>query len=159
MVKVPEQRIEIEFAVKKLDEALKEIKKFDATIKNIEKSLTRLETTLLGVEKGYKSFRKSVESFGMLLYAEFRWIAGFRILNTIESAVSGLTDAFLTFDHALRQVQAITLAYGTEAENLRKTLLNVAKTSVFSFKEIGRAAVILAQAGLTAREVSEALQH
>jgi TP901 family phage tail tape measure protein len=78
----------------------------------------------------------------------------------IGAAISGLTFAAsstIKFQSALKQLQAISSATSTEMVGLKASILEVANASKFSTEEITLASVEMAQAGMTAQQIGEAL--
>lgn len=150
--------IEITFILENVRQALESIKSIENELKELG-AVTGLSSKKVDeLGKGFKRFRREAQRFTTLLKAEFRWIAGFKIIGAISDAVSGTVDAFLTFDNILRQAQAITRATGFEFVQLENAILQTARTSIFSFSEVGKAAIILGQAGLSATEVANSLK-
>jgi TP901 family phage tail tape measure protein len=78
----------------------------------------------------------------------------------IGAAISGLTFAAsstIKFQSALKQLQAISSATSIEMVGLKASILEVANASKFSTEEITLASVEMAQAGMTAQQIGQAL--
>lgn len=75
-------------------------------------------------------------------------------------ALSFLNDAIQTgmeFERTLKQVQAVSGATADEFAEVSKEIRDIASSSVFTASEVNKAAYSLASAGMSAREISDAL--
>lgn len=75
------------------------------------------------------------------------------ITGTIRSAITNSVQLEASF----RNVQAVTATTSTEMQGLENQIRSVAATSKFSANEVAQAALVLGQAGLSSKEVGEAL--
>ena len=68
------------------------------------------------------------------------------------------TQQTIEYDKVMREFQAITETTDTQMRDLSDSFLEVSKSSRFSGIELGKAAITLGQAGLSARQVGEAIE-
>jgi len=151
-------QIDIQFVVRNVQEAVRSLQSVERELRELGRVTGLTGEGFLGLEKGFKRFRVEAENFAKLLRAEFRWILGFEIIRGLENIVRTSIGALLDYDQALAKVRAATLASEEEMKVLGEAILDVAKSSVFSFYSIGEAAAVIARAGLTAKETAYLLK-
>lgn len=78
-------------------------------------------------------------------------------MGAILSTFSFLAKFTTELEQALAQVQAISASTDTEMKSLSGTIMTVAGNSRIAAKEVADAAALMAQAGLSARDISSAL--
>lgn len=84
-------------------------------------------------------------------------MANYQVLGGLQSLLSGAASSAIEFDKALKQVQAVSAATRNEMVDLRQSLIEVAQSSRFSAAEVAQASVLLAQAGLSVKEIQQAM--
>lgn len=102
--------------------------------------------------------RAGGEGGAALLAVQASLMANYSILNSGVSAMKSAVTTSVELEAAFRNVQAVTGTTKTEMSGLEQTIKDVAATSKFSSVEVADAALILGQAGLSAKQVGEALQ-
>ena len=84
-------------------------------------------------------------------------MANYKVLGGLQSLLSGAASSAIEFDKALKQVQAVSAATRNEMVDLRQSLIEVAQSSRFSAAEVAQASVLLAQAGLSVKEIQQTM--
>lgn len=84
-------------------------------------------------------------------------MANYQVLGGLQNLLSGAASSAIEFDKALKQVQAVSAATRNEMVDLRQSLIEVAQSSRFSAAEVAQASVLLAQAGLSVKEIQQAM--
>ena len=84
-------------------------------------------------------------------------MANYQVLGGLQSLLSGAASSAIEFDKALKQVQAVSAATRNEMVDLRQSLIEVAQSSRFSAAEVAQASVLLAQAGLSVKEIQQTM--
>jgi TP901 family phage tail tape measure protein len=102
--------------------------------------------------------RAGGEGGAALLAVQASLMANYSILNSTVGAMKAAVVTSVELEAAFRNVQAVTGTTKTEMSGLEETIKSVASNSKFSSQEVADAALILGQAGLTAKQVGEALQ-
>lgn len=102
--------------------------------------------------------RASGEGGAALLAVQASVMANYSILNSGVGAMKQAVAGSIELEAAFRNVQAVTGTTNAEMGKLEHTIETVAAASKFSSKEVADAALILGQAGLSAKQVGEALQ-
>lgn len=87
---------------------------------------------------------------GKLLANYATWGAGL-------GSLAFLGNYTVQYEKALKQLQAISTATAGEMRDLDNAIVSVAKNSIFSAQEIADAATLMAQAGLTVKQIEVAL--
>lgn len=101
--------------------------------------------------------RASGEGGAALLAVQASLMANYSILNNTVGAMKAAVTTSVELEAAFRNVQAVTGTSKTEMTGLESKIMDVAAASKFSSLEVANAALILGQAGLSARQVGEAL--
>ncbi len=101
--------------------------------------------------------RASGEGGAALLAVQASLMANYSILNNAVGAMKAAITTSVELEAAFRNVQAVTATSKTEMAGLEKKIMDVAASSKFTSLEVANAALILGQAGLSARQVGEAL--
>lgn len=106
------------------------------------------------VAKTSNSIGKLNENLGL---TQLRLMANYAAINMVVGGFKGLLNYTVQYDKALHQLQAISATNDVQLEQMRKTIEGVANTTKFSSLEITDAATVLAQAGLSAKEIEGSL--
>ncbi len=93
-----------------------------------------------------------------IIAIQARLMLGYQALNMFFSAARNGAQFIVELDKELTQFQAITATSKTEMIGFKDTLIEVAQTSNFSAVELAKAATIMGQAGLSAREVGDTIK-
>lgn len=93
-----------------------------------------------------------------LLAAQTALIANYSLINTVSGSITGAISNSIELEAALKNIQAVTNTTAGEMAVLAKDITNVASASKFTSVEVANAALVLGQAGLSGRQVGEALQ-
>lgn len=101
--------------------------------------------------------RASGEGGAALLAVQASLMANYSILNNTVGAMKAAVTTSVELEAAFRNVQAVTATSKTEMGGLESKIMDVAASSKFTSLEVANAALILGQAGLSARQVGEAL--
>jgi len=151
-------KIEIQLVLEGVREAVQQLRKVEESIYDFAKvlGLTQKDLETLGI--GFKKFRKETSDFVRLLKAEFRWIAGFQIIRTLEDMFRDTIGAILDYDKALSMVKAQALATQTDMLLLKQAIIDTTRSTTFSIGEIGQLATVLARAGLSGSQVAMVLK-
>lgn len=126
-----------------------------AATRNItqEERVRRSAQTGISIAKERVTGSGAADTFGI----QTQLTANFLVISQL-SSVLRFTAGFITeFDRALYNLQAITAASDGTMASFRDTIEEVASRTKFTAVEVANAAVILGQAGFTAREVQQAL--
>lgn len=102
--------------------------------------------------------RAGGEGGAALLAVQASLMANYSILGSTVSAAKAAITTSVELEAAFRNVQAVTATTKTEMGGLESKIKDVAASSKFTSLEVANAALILGQAGLSARQVGEALQ-
>lgn len=92
-----------------------------------------------------------------LLAVQAALIANYAVLNTIRTGIGSVTSSAIEYEAAMKNVQAVTVTSGAEMVGLSEKIKQLSSDSRFSAVELANAALILGQAGLSAKQVGEAL--
>lgn len=92
-----------------------------------------------------------------IVAVQARILAGYTALNLAFQGLRNMGTFVVELDKEFRQFQAITATTSTEMVGLKDRLIEVSQASHFSAVEIAKAATILGQAGLSAREVADSI--
>lgn len=101
--------------------------------------------------------RASGERGASLLAVQAALMANYTIINTITGSLRAAISTSIELEAAFRNVQAVTGTTNTEMRSLEGTIKTVAASSKFTSLEVANAALTLGQAGLSAKQVGEAL--
>lgn len=82
----------------------------------------------------------------------------YKLLGGFQSLFSSAISSAMELDSAFKQLQAISAATNYEMVGLKLNLIDVAQASKFSAAEVGKTAVLLAQAGFTVSEISSSMR-
>lgn len=102
--------------------------------------------------------RASGEGGAALLAVQASLMANYSLLNGFVGGIRAAISTSVELEAAFRNVQAVTATSGTEMAGLEDKIKSVAAASKFSSLEVANAALILGQAGLSAKQVGEALE-
>lgn len=117
------------------------------TVTNANK---RLSTATLTLSDRFATLRDKLTS-----YAQYRLVAD--AVMFAQQAFDNAVESIVDYDQALKDLQAITGATGSEVEKMSKTILEVASTTKFSATEIADGMKTIGQAGFTAAESIEVM--
>lgn len=92
-----------------------------------------------------------------LLKVQLALMANYAIINTVSSSITNAITTSIELEAALKNVQAVTATTGTEMIVLSDKVKTLASNSRFTAVEVANASLILGQAGLSAKQVAEAL--
>lgn len=92
-----------------------------------------------------------------LLAAQAALIANYSIINQVIGSVQAGIQVSIDLEAAFRNVQAVTATTSTEMKGLEERIKSIAQTTKFTSVEVADAALILGQAGLSAKQIGEAL--
>lgn len=102
--------------------------------------------------------RTTGEGGAALLTVQANLMANYALMNGVLGGIrQGITYA-VQLESEFRNVQAVTATTNTQMAGLEKTLMSVAATSKFSSTEVAQGALLLGQAGMSAKQVAEAIQ-
>lgn len=93
-----------------------------------------------------------------ILAIQSRVMIGYQALSQAMNVLRGTAGFVVELDKNLHNLQAITATTAGEMGSLEKRLISVASQTKFTTVEISQAATVLAQAGLSAREVGQAIE-
>lgn len=93
-----------------------------------------------------------------LMAVQASLMANYSILNGFTGSIRSAVSTSIELEAAFRNVQAVTVTTGTEMGVLEEKIKAVAANSKFSSIEVAQAALVLGQAGLSAKEVGEAIE-
>lgn len=105
---------------------------------------------IASASSGYQRFMAALKvtaAYGVAATAMYKLVAG------IKAGISEIVD----YDQALKNLQAITGATNIQISAMGDTLLDVAKRTKFSTRELADGMVLLGQAGFTAEESMQAI--
>lgn len=102
--------------------------------------------------------RAGGEGGAALLAVQASLMANYSILSSTVGAMRSAVGTSVELEASFRNVQAVTGTTKTEMGALETKIKDVAAASKFSSLEVADAALILGQAGLSAKQVGEALQ-
>lgn len=85
-------------------------------------------------------------------------LRNYAVMGAGIGSVGFLGNFAVTFEEELANLQAIAAATRGEMQQLQETFESAAQASKFSAQEIVQASVLMAQAGLSARDIDESLQ-
>ncbi len=91
------------------------------------------------------------------LALQARIMLGYQALNVVIGQITGSVQSVVDLQDALKSLQAITATSYIDMESLKKVILDTGATTKFTTVEIAKAATVLGQAGLSAREIAKAL--
>ncbi|WP_348647554.1 phage tail tape measure protein [Ensifer sp. ENS04] len=86
-----------------------------------------------------------------------RVMMNYAAVGTLFQTVKGAATGIIELDKELHQFQAISTATNREMVDFKKNLLDISATVPFTSLEMTKAATMLAQAGLSTKEVTESL--
>lgn len=92
-----------------------------------------------------------------LLVVQSALMANYAMLNGMTGAVRSAVSNTIELEAAFRNVQAVTATTSTEMKGLEERIKDIAATSKFSSTEVAAAALTLGQAGMSAKDVGQAL--
>jgi TP901 family phage tail tape measure protein len=92
-----------------------------------------------------------------LLAVQASLMANYSMLNGFTGSVRAAVTGSVELEAAMRNVQAVTATTYTEMAGLEQKIKEVASGTKFSSVEVANAALTLGQAGLSAKEVGEAI--
>jgi TP901 family phage tail tape measure protein len=84
-------------------------------------------------------------------------MANYAIMNTVQQAFSQAASFATDLDAALRNLQAITVTTDNDLTRLKDSLIDISEQTKFTAVEIAEAAVVLGQAGLSIRQIEDAM--
>lgn len=93
-----------------------------------------------------------------LLGLQARMLAQYEIINAVTGSFGFLASAVTELDRDLFKLQAITQSTDTEMQKLKGTILEIGKEGKVSLQEITNAAITMAQAGFSSREIDASLK-
>lgn len=85
-------------------------------------------------------------------------MANYKALDLMYQGITQVTSALVQLDTQFAQLQGITGASNEEMIVLKNTILDMGSQTKFSTVELAKAAVVLGQAGLSAKQTGEALK-
>lgn len=92
-----------------------------------------------------------------LLAIQTRLLVGYQALSMAFNTAKSLSTFIVQLDKEFKQFQAITNTTSEEMIQVRKELIAVSEATKFSALEVAQAATVLGQAGMSARNVREAI--
>lgn len=93
-----------------------------------------------------------------LLTIQAGLMLNYAALNGLRSMMSGAIQTVLELDTSLRQLQAISATTSGQMLHLKQSVIDVSESTKFSAVEIANAAVTLAQAGFSTKQIEQALR-
>ncbi len=164
---------QIDIVINIIGNAKEKLTAFSVSLQKVVEPVKNLRKTLSGVSDTYtkyglaankaatatKSFSDKMKdlSNSVAAYMKYRFIAD-TIIGAKEAFTSG-TDAIVSYDQALKDLQAITGATTLQTEQMGETIKEVASTTKFSAQEVAEGMRTLGQSGLTASESIQAMQY
>lgn len=92
-----------------------------------------------------------------LIAIQSKVLIGFQALSLVFRSVQGMASFIVQLDKEFRQFQAITATTNAEMTSLKNNLIAVSEQTKFTALEVSKAATIMGQAGLSAREVGDSV--
>ena len=140
---------------KELDRQLESLQKQNRELRTAQ---TRKDPKTLEGDKANAMLARATGQGGAALMAvQATLIANYSVLQGAISVVRSAITTSVELEAAFRNVQAVTTTTGTEMVGLEAKIKAVAASSRFSAVEVAGAALILGQAGMSAKEVGVAL--
>ncbi len=93
-----------------------------------------------------------------LMAVQASLMANYSLLNGFTGSVRAAVSTSIELEAAFRNVQAVTATTRTEMTTLEEKIKSTAAASKFTSIEVAGAALVLGQAGLTARQVGESIE-
>ena len=132
----------------------------DSYTKKIEKAATATSTLGKKTEKFNRQIGTVTGAWSKLTSALkvtlAYGIAATAVYKLVEGLAAGVRE-IIDFDQALKNLQAITNATGVEVDGMGEAVKSVARVTKFSTGEVASGMVLLAQAGFSATEATQAI--
>lgn len=105
-----------------------------------------------------KKTSKGLGVVGSTLRSFLKYAVGYAALYGLAAAVGALARSVIDLQTAFLEIQAVTGSTDSQMAKLSQTVLDVAKNSKFSLKELTEAAKVLAQAGVSVEDMNTTLK-
>lgn len=92
-----------------------------------------------------------------LLKVQAALLANYSLLTTVITGIQNVISGSIQLESSFRNIQAVTATTKTEMGGLEDKIKSIAGTSKFTAVEVSEAALVLGQAGLSAKLVADAL--
>lgn len=100
---------------------------------------------------------KGLDLLGSTLRSFLKYAIGYAVLYAIAGAITALVRSVADLQAQFLEIQAVTGSTDAQMTKLSQTVLDVAKNSKFSLKELTEGAKVLAQAGIAVEDMNTAL--
>ena len=110
-----------------------------------------------GIRNAQYGYNEALRQAGGLLTMFFRYAVGYMALYQVLGAITGLVRGIFDLDAALTSIKAVTQATDAEMRTIEGSIKRVAVTTKFTAGEIAKAAQVLGQAGVAAKDFPTAL--
>lgn len=119
-------------------------------------------TRLLGkdldiLSKATAPATKGLDLLGSTLRSFLKYAIGYAALYAVAGAITSLVRSVADLQAQFLEIQAVTGSTDAQMAKLSQTVLDVAKNSKFSLKELTDGAKVLAQAGIAVEDMNSAL--
>jgi TP901 family phage tail tape measure protein len=118
----------------------------------------KLGDDLTTLNAATKATSKGLGVVGSTLRSFLKYAVGYAALYGLAAAVGALARSVIDLQTAFLEIQAVTGSTDSQMSKLSQTVLDVAKNSKFSLKELTEAAKVLAQAGVSVEDMNTTLK-
>jgi TP901 family phage tail tape measure protein len=92
-----------------------------------------------------------------LLLIQAGLMANYSLINAVQSGIVNTITFAVELDQEMANLQAISQGTNTDMQTLRQTFVDVANSSRFTSIEVAKAAVTMAQAGMSTSQIKESI--
>ena len=133
--------------------------------KSVEKTANTVEKSIKKIDETVKQASPTLEFFGKigteLMQGWTKRIAiftSYRAIGAISGMFSDAVTSMVELEKEFANIQAITASSNSEMAKLKDTIYTVGTNTRFTVEELAQATVVLGQAGLSANQISSALE-
>lgn len=133
--------------------------------KSVEKTANTVEKSIKKIDETVKQASPTLEFFGKigteLMQGWTKRIAiftSYRAIGAISGMFSDAVTSMVELEKEFANIQAITASSNSEMVKLKDTIYTVGTNTRFTVEELAQATVVLGQAGLSANQISSALE-
>lgn len=133
--------------------------------KSVEKTANAVEKSIKKIDETVKQASPTLEFFGKigteLMQGWTKRIAiftSYRAIGAISGMFSDAVTSMVELEKEFANIQAITASSNSEMAKLKDTIYTVGTNTRFTVEELAQATVVLGQAGLSANQISSALE-
>lgn len=133
--------------------------------KSVEKTANTVEKSIKKIDETVKQASPTLEFFGKigteLMQGWTKRIAiftSYRAIGAISDMFSDAVTSMVELEKEFANIQAITASSNSEMAKLKDTIYTVGTNTRFTVEELAQATVVLGQAGLSANQISSALE-